>query len=562
VGPLQDKKGEIVSDNEEMAALLNQHFTDVFTIEDLSNIEEAMLPNKHTDGICDIDINSEVVRKSILKLQDNKAAGVDEINSTFLKRSIEGLKEPLSALFRKSLDTGIVPMDWKKANVVALFKKGSKKDPGNYRPISLTSQIGKMLERIIKDSIIEYIESNNLLNNSQHGFRSKKSCLTNLLEFLQLTQKWVDAGDPVDVLYLDFQKAFDKVPHERLLMKIRSIGIDGKIYRWIEEWLKGREQRVVINGKQSTWAQVSSGVPQGSILGPILFIIFINDIDEGLSNRIFKFADDSKLMGKVGTKGQVDALRRDLDKVSEWAERWQMQFNIGKCKVLHFGSSNRESSYMLQSVRVTASNEEKDLGVKISHDLKFHKQVEEVTKKCYQILGLINRNISCKRKEVMVRLYKSLVRPHMDYCIQVWRPHYQGDIDQLERVQKRATKMIEECRGKDYNERLKICNLTTLETRRLRADLIEVFKILNGVDRLEGELVLNCVRDAKGSNITRGHSLKLYKHRIFTDVAKYSFGYRIIDEWNGLPHEMIKEINVDAFKGRLDKYLKHIRGFT
>ena len=194
------------------------------------------------------------------------------------------------------MSTAEIPDDWKKANVTAIFKKGSKKQPGNYRPVSLTCQMGKVLEKIIKEDLVHYLESNKLIFETQHGFRIKKSCLTNLLEFTKFVGDKIDEGKPVDVIYLDFQKAFDKVPHIRLINKLKALGIGGNVLNWIREWLKDRVQRVVINGEKSDWAHVSSGVPQGSVLGPILFIIYINDIDESILSLILKFADDTKLV--------------------------------------------------------------------------------------------------------------------------------------------------------------------------------------------------------------------------------------------------------------------------
>jgi retron-type reverse transcriptase len=185
------------------------------------------------------------------------------------------------------MDKGEIPEDWKNANVTAIFKKGGKNSPGNYRPVSLTSNICKIMERIIKDDIVNFLEKNQLIFNSQHGFRNKRSCLTNLLEFVEHVAEELDKGEPVDVIYLDFQKAFDKVPHKRLLEKLRAIGIRGILLNWIKQWLSGRKQRVVIKGKTSNWKEVRSGVPQGSILVPLLFIIIIrpNDIDLGIKTR-------------------------------------------------------------------------------------------------------------------------------------------------------------------------------------------------------------------------------------------------------------------------------------
>ena len=194
-------------------------------------------------------------------MKQNKAAGEDGLVSSYVKGSIRGVRKPLLNLMTRSLEETIIPDEWKRANVTVVFKKGAKWDPANYRPVSLTSQMGKIMERIIKEEIVKFLESNNLIINSQHGFRQKRSCLTNLLEFVEKVAEYLDSGEPVDVVYLDFQKAFDTVPHKRLIVRLEEIGIKGKLLNWIKEWLKGRKQRVVINGKASQWIEVDSGVP-------------------------------------------------------------------------------------------------------------------------------------------------------------------------------------------------------------------------------------------------------------------------------------------------------------
>ena len=236
---------------------------------------------------------------------------------------------------------------------------------------------------------------------------------------------------------------------------------------------------------ESDWEEVLSGIPQGSILGPLLFIIFINDLESGIKNSILKFADDTKLFGGAGTREEIEQLRMDLLELYVWSEKWQMKFNIEKCKVMHIGVNNREAGYEIAGRKLEKVSEEKDLGVIVSKNFKVSGQCIKAASKGNQILGLINRTITCKNKKVILNLYKSLVRPHIEYCIQAWRPHLVKDIAVLEKVQRRATRMIIECKGKTYEERLKLVGLTTLENRRLRADLIEVFKILKGHEGLD-----------------------------------------------------------------------------
>jgi len=241
----------------------------------------------------------------------------------------------------------------------------------------------------------------------------------------------------------------------------------------------------VINGEESEWVEVTSGVPQGSVLGPILFVIYINDLDEKIMSKILKFADDTKLVRGVKTYEDYYELGEDLSKLYKWSEDWQMSFNLDKCQVMHIGNNNNRSSYSMGGRDLEEVDEEKDLGVIINNRFRVDRQCAKVTKTANRVLGLIYRTFACKNKRIILRLYKSLVRPHLDYCCQVWRPHLVKDINLLERVQKRATRMIEECKGMGYEDRLKELKLTTLETRRIRADLLEVYKIVTKQEGLE-----------------------------------------------------------------------------
>ena len=242
---------------------------------------------------------------------------------------------PLAIIYTKSLEEGIVPDDWRCANITPVFKKGSKSSAGNYRPVSLTCVICKIMESIIRDAIVKHLADNKLVLPSQHGFMQSKSCLTNLLEYLEVLTKLVDEGHSVDVVYLDFAKAFDKVPHRRLLQKMKAHGIVGKVVEWVESWLTGRKQRVVLNGKMSEWTQVDSGVPQGSVLGPTCFMIYINDINMAvntITGIISKFADDTKVGRVVEEDKDREGLQRDLDNLMDWSVEWQMLFNMGNVK--------------------------------------------------------------------------------------------------------------------------------------------------------------------------------------------------------------------------------------
>ncbi len=225
------------------------------------------------------------------------------------------------------------------------------------------------------------------------------------------------------MLYLDFAKAFDKVPHRRLIDKLEAHGISGKISGWIEEWLSGRRQRVCINGSCSGWRPVTSGVPRGSVLGPVLFLIFINDLDTSTTRSILKFADDTKVLGKADEGSEIQTIQDDLDKLDSWAGAWQMTFNVEKCKVMHLGGRNTHHPYFLGGVKLGVVDEEKDLGVIITSNLKSGGQCRVAYNKAVKILGMIFRTITFKDRGILLCLYKTLVRSLLEYSSPAWSPH-------------------------------------------------------------------------------------------------------------------------------------------
>lgn len=552
IGPLTMQNGEYTEDDTTMANILNKYFSTVFTEEDNSERQPTpcILSNNAFLNTCTFEEN-EILR-AINKIKVNKTPGPDRISPRIIKEAKNELIKPLSMLFSKSLSTGKVPDEWKLANVTPIFKKGDKSQSQNYRPISLTSIVGKLMESLIRDKTVAFLENNNIIKDSQHGFRNKRSCLTNLLDFFHHVYNLFDDTRAVDVIYLDFQKAFDKVPHKRLINKVKAHGITGNLVSWIEDWLSDRKQRVVINGKSSDWTNVSSGVPQGSVLGPILFIIYINDIDENIKCKISKFADDTKIANRADSETQRHLLQSDLDTLVEWSNTWLMNFNINKCHVLHIGNSNPRVSYTMENAPIKCVEREKDLGVVISTDLKQSNQCSEVVKTANKLIGFIGRSFSFKTEKIILTLYNSLVRPHLEYNVQFWSPYYKKDIEKLERIQRRLTKMIPRLRNKPYEERLKELNLFSLTKRRLRGDLITLFKIFKGFTNMHPDNFLTLDR----SNFTRNNGFKIVGKRFKTNEAKHFFFNRVINIWNGLPSSVVDSGTIETFKIRLDKYFE------
>ena len=552
IGPL--KEGEaLLESSKDMSEALNQYFVSVFTQEDVDLIPEAdsVYTGESSNKLINIKISRDDVLGEINKLSATKSPGPDEVYPKLIKECKDIISLTLTDIFNKSLDTGEVPTLWKQANVVPIFKKGDKSQMSNYRPISLTSVIGKMLESIIARVIRGHLDLHDLINDSQHGFTKGKSCLTNLLSFYKTVYQAADSDSNYDVIYLDFSKAFDRVPHERLLRKIKAHGIEGKVYNWIKAWLSNRKQRVVINGEKSGWGDVISGVPQGSVLGPLLFIMYINDLDNGVNSDISKFADDTKIGRLINLQNDIDQLQRDLDTMHEWAIKWQMAFNADKCSILHVGRNNEANDYTLNGIGLRKIASEKDLGVIVSDDLRPRKQCISARNRANRVLGFIARSVTNKTAEVILRLYLTLVRPHLDYAVQFWSPYYRMDINRLESIQRRMTKMIYNFRSLSYEERLKRLGLHSLERRRIRGDLIEVYKWIKGFNK--GDISKVLIVSDQGR--TRSNGYKLDKFRFNREIGRNWFTNRVVDEWNGLSGHVVGAESISSFKRRLDKFM-------
>uniref|UniRef100_K7F0M3 Reverse transcriptase domain-containing protein n=1 Tax=Pelodiscus sinensis TaxID=13735 RepID=K7F0M3_PELSI len=399
------------------------------------------------------------------------------------------------------------------------------------------------MEQVIKEIICKHLKGGKVIGNSQHGFVKNKSCQINLIAFSYRITSLVDKGEAVDVVFLDFSKAFDMVSHDILINKLGKYNLDGATIRWVHNWLDNHSQRIVINGPQSCWKGIRSGVTQGSVLGPALFNIFINDLDIGIESTLIKFADDTKLGGIATALGDRVIIQNDLGKLEKWSEVNRMKVNKDKCKVLHLGRNNKFHTYRMGSDCLGRSTAERNLGVIVDHNLNMSQQSDVVSKKANIILGCINRCVVSKTQEVILPLYSELVRPQLEYCVQFWAPHFKKDVEKLERVQRRVTRMIKDLENMTYEGRLKELGLFSLEKRRLRGDMIPVFWYLKGCHKEEGENLFTLASEDR----TRSNGLKLQQGRFGLDIRKRLLTVRVVKHWNKLPREVVESPSLEIY---------------
>ena len=547
-------QGKIYSDEEEICELLNKKFQSVFTQEKVFEGEQNITSKK--DNIENIEISIKGIEGELKSLDKAKSGGPDEISCWVLKECAHELSKPLYIIMQESLNQGKLPESWKRANIVPLFKKGNRQEPLNYRPVSLTSVVCKIMEKIIRKSWIEYLEKNAMISGKQFGFRKGRSCVSNLLSYYsRITEKLQEREGWIDSIYLDFKKAFDRVPHQRLIWKLQNYGgVQGKLLRWMKDFLEGRKMRTTLRGKFSNWLEVTSGVPQGSVLAPIMFLIYINDIQENTTegNYMNMFADDAKIQRTVKNKDCCLKLQEDLDKLHKWSEKWQMEFNTEKSHIMNFGRSDRRPiwEYKLGNKILKESMKERDLGVVINKKLTSEDHINGIVKSTYALLANMKIAFTYIDEEMLRKILTSYIRPKLEYAAVVWSPHLKKDIMKLEKVQRAATRWVPTLRELSYEERLEKLNLPKLEERRVRGDMIMMYKCMTDKEQLDVEDLFT-----RGNTSLRGHSMKLNKRRGDKDVQKYSFPNRTIDLWNSLPEEVVGANSIHKFKEKYDKWL-------
>lgn len=568
IGPLLDGS-KVISDDYGMANILASQFSSAYS----TPKSKLQLPDK-------IFENSTYSLENIPMIDDDFVEAIDSLNvqsgswpdgfsAAFLKKCKHTLSKPLRFLWTQSLEEGVIPDALKKTIITPLFKKGHVGISENYRPIASSSNIIKVFEKIVRKYTLAYLEENNLLNQNQHGFRQNRSCLSKLLAHYETVVQMLEKGVGVDVIYLDFSKAFDKVDFNILLSKLQKLGIGGAIGKWFYSFLTGRTQCVVVNGVLSQPISVESGVIQGSVLGPLLFLIMIADIDDNIfSSFLSSFADDTHLLHSISDLSDASSLQSDLDNVFSWAKTNNMMFNSLKFELLHYKSPSTDINASYQDsdkCEILQKSAVKDLGVLMSDSACFAEHINNVCTSMKNMSSWIMRTFTSRNHFAMITLWKTLVIPIHDYCSQLWSPNKAGTIQKLDLLQWSFIKKIRKNFNSDYWECLNDMNLLSLQRRRERYQIIYLWKILE-------EIVPNPFT-AFHNNLSNGfrtkHSARTGRYCSYPTTSRQtnaklqnirtsSFIVHASKLFNALPKEIrnISNCTVDAFKAKLDSYIQ------
>ena len=541
---LKTDDGSETKSPSETAEVLADFFQSVFKPEPFGPLPQDCYTECNNDYFWSkFMVHPESVAKILGSLDISKAMGPDGVHPRLLRYLSENSSfvDAVVLLFSACASEQYIPEVWKTATVVALHKKGSVHSPNNYRPVSLTCILCKAYEKLLREYILDGVEQ--VLSSTQHGFMKGRSCLSNLLESIDAVNDLLAEGGCADILYFDFSKAFDSVPHHRLLVKLRNIGVPEEIIGILEDFLVGRSMKVKVGDAFSEIKYILSGVPQGSVLGPLLFLLFVNDLPEGIKAIIKLFADDVKMIVNPFIN-----LTADLKLLELWESRWCLNFNVDKCMVMQIGSCNPKNQYLFGGVPLRCVESEKDLGVVFNTSFNFEDHVRKCIAKANGTIAWLTRNIISRETSVMLGLYKSLVKPHIEYCSQAWAPMARHGnwslILELEGVQRSFTRMIDGLGLMTYRERLDKLNLTTLLERRVRGDLIEMFKIQEGFVGYGSDLFGHSGRTVAARSKT---------HRFTTNETDF-FAQRVLRYWNSLPLLVKASESVTGFKSRLDAF--------
>lgn len=426
------------------------------------------------------------------------------------------------------------------ANVVPIHKSGAKNCVENYRPISLTCICCKLMEHVIYSNLIAHLNVEKFLIRDQHGFRTGASCNTVLVDVFHFLAGAIDARDEVDCLFLDFRKAFDLVDHDLLFYKLSLLSLDSNVLAWIKDYLSGRGQCVVLGGEKSEYVKVESGVPQGSVLGPLLFLIYINDIISGMQSYIRLFADDCVIYRLINDFNDINTLQSDLDKISVWCKNWRMNLNVKKCVHVKFTKKKNPTTsvYMINNEIIKPSSNVKYLGVMLSSDLTWTGHVEMIALRAIRMLNFVRRNFRQAPRKIRETLYFTYIRPCMEYASVVWDPHQNYLIDKLEKVQNQCARFVLNY----YELGASVTNMKDALHWEKLSERRKLFRMKFLDDIYNNRLLINrdvFLHEPFYVSERADHPKKIRPYSCRTDTFAFSFFPKTIEEWNRLPKDVL-----------------------
>ena len=439
---LNPSNNQITVNDNEKADILNQYFCNISTIDDTNGIVPDF--EMRTDSFIDnIDINTNDIIDVIKSLKTNKASGIDEISHIMLRNTAESVCHPLLLLFQRSLNTSTFPSLWQMARVMPIFKKGDRYLPSNYRPIALLSTVGKLFERLIHKHVHNFVVEHNLLYKLQSGFLPNNYTVYQLMEIYHSICLNLEDRKSTGMVFCDVSKAFDRVWHKGLLTKLRGYGISGNLLDFFNSYLSDRKQSVIVNSSSSSFLSTSAGVPQGSVFGPFLFLLYINDIIDNLQSIARLFADDTSMSQSSSNLTEIETvLNKDLDSILDWANSWKVQFNPQKTELLLFSNTESHLELKFGNSTITPSSSHKHLGLTFSPDSKWHIHIDNVCKSALKEINMLRKLKYTLSRKSLDKMYNTFILPILEYGCEVWDGCSKGDIDKLEKVNLEAARIV------------------------------------------------------------------------------------------------------------------------
>ena len=560
--PPIESEGIIYTDDFEKANLFNNYFQGQTVLDDSNAVLPELPEPSYLTSLSSIAFDPQEVEEILRTLKTDKASGPDGLSNRILKELSHELSSPLCSLFNKSLSLGKFPSPYKDANVTPVHKKGDLSLVSNYRPISLLNSVAKLFEKLVFKYLYNHLQDNNMLSSLQSGFIPGDSTVNQLAYLYHIFTEALDAGKEVRTVFCDISKAFDRVWHEGLIYKLKAAGVSGDVLRWFQSYLSGRRQRVVLQGSLSEWVYIKAGVPQGSILGPLLFLLYINDIVKNIGSNIRLFADDTSLFIIVDNPTTAAlCLNSDLEKLSRWAAIWLVTFNPSKNESLLISRKINKPIHpplYMQNVQIQEVSTHKHLGLYFSNDCSWHQHIDYIKQKAWFRIHIMRKLKFKLDRKSLETIYLTFIRPLLEYGDVIWDNCTQYEKNELDKIQNEAarittgtTKLV------SLDNLYKEVGWQTLHRRRQDHKITLFYKMFNQLTPVYlSSLIPQQVNAISHHNLRNSNDI----HTIRSNTSLYhnSFLPSTLRQWNSLPVEVRQLNTLSSFKTFLKKDLQSV----